>query len=212
MSPGIAEPSQRTAPSRIPVPLLCCCCTWLLLNCFLPLSSNILTYRLFRFLPISLRERKFGLRRGVIRKDHLRMWWCLFQTGSCVNAAPYNAEVKASTSGTMRETFLCPLGRAVDGFPASPCNPVLQPGKLRGRVVLPLPWQPCRDWPCHSAAICWNQIIKLSSHSELICHSLSVLELTWSVIYFPRQWQCRYTMLIHFSGAQQGGWEKCKNT
>eukprot|EP00069_Balaena_mysticetus_P004197 bmy_17176T0 len=49
-------------------------------------------------------------------------------------------------------------------------------GTHRGRVLL-LPWQARWDRRCPSAALCLNQTCKLSSRSEMICHSLSARDL-----------------------------------
>ena len=169
-----------------------------------------MVYRLFKFLHVSLHERKFGPRWCVIWKT---IWGCEVVSFKSVQCKCYCCASRAQSQHLMHRewgSLLHSLGRAQASFPrlSAPASQSCNPGELQSEIVLPFTWHQDRDWPCHSSAFCLNQIIKLSSRSEMICHSLSVLELTWSVIYFPRQRQCRYTMLIHLSRAQQRGWEK----
>lgn len=67
-------------------------------------------------------------------------------------------------------------------------------GTHRGRVLL-LPWQAHWDHRCPLAALCLNQTCKLSSRSEMICHSLSAWDLICHLLSQAE------TMLAHYANS-----------
>ena len=76
----------------------------------------------------------------------------------------------------------------------------------RGLVLL-LSWQPSQYHPYHSTALCLNQICKLSSCSEMTCHSLSVWNLSCHLFspFSPSKWACNFLCSMAFGICQPRG-------
>ena len=124
-------------------------------------SDTLMVHEVFRFLHSASRKRSLTL--GV---HYLIICAVSFKKILCKLGCWDRGESRG----------LAPLGRVM----ASVLTSATSTGSrvtCRGLVLL-LSWQPSQYHPYHSTALCLNQICKLSSCSEMACHSLSVWNLS----------------------------------